>query len=350
MPAAISVLVDVEQDRRGDHAEDVLDVEAAAQARSDLDPARRERGAGRAEDEVVGSDLGIVREAERDQRRTVDVGELLRQLPAPGVADVDRGRRRRRPDEQLPLGREVVLHRRVEVEVILAQVREHERVEANAIETMQRRRVRGRLERDAAVAGVEHLAKRALEVDRLRRRPHDRPDLATDPALDRPEEAGTAARRLEHGVEQEGGRRLPTRAGDAGDLELAGRLAEEDVRRRRHRRPRRRDDELRHLRLDGALDDEDGRAVLDRLGGEVVPVRPLTGNGEERCAGGDGARVVRKVPHLDGVGAAENRLRCERGYKALELHGGERYLAAQDRNPRERIPIAPRSLKGRFAP
>ena len=62
-------------------------------------------------------------------------------------------------------------------------------------------------------------------------------------------------------------------------------------------------------------------AVLDRLRREVVPVGALAGNGEERRAGGDGARVVREVPHLDGVGAAENRLRCERGYKALELHG-----------------------------
>ena len=32
-----------------------------------------------------------------------------------------------------------------------------------------------------------------------------------------------------------------------------------------------------------------------------------------RRPGGDGARVVGEVPHLDGVGAAEDRLRCERG-------------------------------------
>ena len=87
----------------------------------------------------------------------------------------------------------------------------------------------------------------------------------------------------------------------------------------------RRDDELRDVRLDGTLDDEHDGAVLDRLHGEVVTVRPLAGNGEESGARRDRTCVVRKIPHLDGVGAAENRLRCERGYKALELHGATRY-------------------------
>ena len=274
---------------------------------------------------LLGADLGVVGEAERDERRAVDVGELLGQLPAPRIADVDRGGRRRGADEELPLGREVVLHRLVEVEVVLAQVREHERVEADAVEPVQHRRVRGGLERDAAVAGVEHLAERSLQVDRLRRRADDRPHLAADAALDGAEQPRAAAGRLEHGVEEERGRRLPARAGDAGDLELAGRLAEEDVGRRRHRRARRRDDELWDGRLDRTFDDEHGRAVLDRLRGEVVAVRALSGDGEERGAGRDGARVVGKVPHLDGVGAAENRLRCERGDEALELHGGTRY-------------------------
>ena len=60
------------------------------------------------------------------------------------------------------------------------QVREDERVEADAVEPVQHRGVRGRLERDAAVARVEHLAERPLQVDRLGRRAHDRPRLAAD--------------------------------------------------------------------------------------------------------------------------------------------------------------------------
>ena len=82
------------------------------------------------------------------------------------------------------------------------------------------------------------------------------------------------------------------------------------------------------------LDDQRDGAVLDRLCGEVVPVGVLAGDGEERRAGGDGARVVGEVPHLNGVGAAEDRLWCERSDEALELHiRRERYRAAQDRNP-----------------
>ena len=41
------------------------------------------------------------------------------------------------PGEELALRREVVLHRLVEVEVVLAEVREDECVEANAVEPVQ---------------------------------------------------------------------------------------------------------------------------------------------------------------------------------------------------------------------
>ena len=68
------------------------------------------------------------------------------------------------------------------------------------------------------------------------------------------------------------------------------------------------------------LDDERDRTVLDRLRREVVPVGVLAGDGEERRAGNDGTRVVGEVPHLNGVGAAEDRLWCKRSNKALELH------------------------------
>ena len=74
------------------------------------------------------------------------------------------------------------------------------------------------------------------------------------------------------------------------------------------------------------LDDEDRpRRSRTACCCEVVPVRALAGDGEERRAGGDPARVVGEVSHLDGVGAAENRLRCERGDEALELHGATSY-------------------------
>ena len=288
--------------------------------RLNLDPAGRESRARRAELELVGPDLGVVGQAEGDQRGAVRERELLGQPPSPLVADVDGGRSRRRAGEELALRGEVVLHRLVEVEVVLAEVREHERVEANTVEAVEHRRVGRRFEGDAAVAGVEHLAERALEVDRLRRRADDWAHLATDAALDRAEKARPPAGGLQHGVQEVRGRRLPARSRDARNLELARRLPEERIRGGRHRSPGRGHDELRNLRLDRTLDDERDGTVLDRLCREVVPVGVLAGDGEERRAGSDGARVVGEVPHLNGVGAAEDRLWCERSDEALELH------------------------------
>ena len=70
--------------------------------------------------------------------------------------------------------------------------------------------------------------------------------------LDRPEQPRPPAGGGEHRVEQEGGRRLPARAGHPGDLQLLGRPAEELVGGHRHRRARVRDDELRHGRARAA--------------------------------------------------------------------------------------------------
>src|SRR4029453_15319819 len=97
---------------------------------------------------------------------------------------------------------------------------------------------------------------------------------------------------------------------------------EERIRGGRHCGAGRRHYELRNLRLDGTLDDERNGALLDCLHSEVMSVSVLAGHGEERRAGGDGARVVREVPHLNGIGSAEDRLRCKRSNKALELHVG----------------------------
>src|SRR5207253_1721323 len=99
------------------------------------------------------------------------------------------------------------------VEVVLAQVREDERGESHPVEAAELRSVRGRLHRTAAVAGVEHLAEGALEVDRLRGRADRGPAFASDAALDRAEQAGTTAGGCEDRIEQERGRRFPVRAG-----------------------------------------------------------------------------------------------------------------------------------------
>ena len=208
-----------------------------------------------------------------------------------------------RVDEETTLGLVVRVHRPVEVQVVLGQVREDEGPETRADETLELGRVRGRLHRAAPVARVQHFAVRALEVDGLGRRADDRAPLAADPHLDRAEQAWTAAGGSEDRVEQERRRRLPVRPRHARDLELARRPAEEDVRRQRHRDARVRDDELRHVQVERALDDERHGAGGDRSGGEIVAVGPLARDADEERSRRDRPRVVGKVrdAHRRGV-------------------------------------------------
>jgi hypothetical protein len=207
----------------------------------------------------------------------------------------------------------------VEVEVVLAEVREDERVEAHPVEPVQLRCVRGRLERDAAVAGVEHLPEGALQVDRLGCRAHDAAGLAADARLDRAEQPRSPARGGEHGVEQERGRRLAVRPGHARDLELARRLPEERVGCNGHCRPGVRDDQLRHGDVQLPLDHQRGGAGGDRLRRELVPVRALARVAEEQRAVADGASVVGKVDDLDRP-SAHDLARRERRDERVQLH------------------------------
>ena len=247
---------------------------------------------------------------------------LVRQ-PAPvRVADVHRCRRCIRPDEEAAFRLEVVLHRPVEVEVVLAQVREDERREADAVEAPQRRAVRRRLHRAAPVAGVEHLPEETLEVDRLGGRPRRRPPLAVDAGLDRPEQTGPPAGGGEHRVEQERRRGLPVRPGDADDGELS-----RSARRRTHRRqpPSQR---ARRARRPAA---RRGRAAARRRaptapfatasGREVVTVDALPGDAEEERAGLDHPGVVGQVAHL-ALDAPDDVRRRERGDQPCEVHDG----------------------------
>ena len=69
------------------------------------------------------------------------VGKLLRQPPSVVVADVDDRERPRLDEEEPPLRLEVRLHVAVKIEVVLAEIREHEHREAHTVEPMQDGRV-----------------------------------------------------------------------------------------------------------------------------------------------------------------------------------------------------------------
>ena len=112
------VVVAAERARRERRPDRVLDVEAPAQLEVDSVEDRR---------------IGRV---ERDRVR-----QLLREPPTELVGRVhDRDRPRLR-EEQAPLRLEVRLHVVVEVEVVLAEVREHEDAEAHAVEPVEDGRV-----------------------------------------------------------------------------------------------------------------------------------------------------------------------------------------------------------------
>ena len=174
--------------------------------------------------------------------------------------------------EQARLGGEVVLHVGMEVEVILGQVGEAGGGEADAGDTLELERVRRHLHGAGAVAGGDHPPQRRLQVDALGRRPRHRLDGAADPRLDRAQHPGRALGRLQDRLDEVDGGGLAVRAGHADDAQLGARIAEERGRRGGHRPPRRVDDELGHVDLEHALDDQRDGSVFDRDPGEVVPV------------------------------------------------------------------------------
>jgi hypothetical protein len=216
---------------------------------------------------------------------------------------------------------EVGLERSVEVEVILREVGEDENGEARPEQAAELGGVRRGLHRAAPVARFEHLAKGALEVDRLGRGAGDRAPLAAQAHLDRPQQPRAAAGGGQDRVEEKGGGRLPIRPGNGGDVELPGRMPEKGVGREGHRSPHVLDDELGNGQVELMLHEERGGATGDGVGREVVPVGPEPGDTGEESARADPPGVVRQVSdeggsRIDGAHAARGL--AER----LELDGG----------------------------
>ena len=201
----------------------------------------------------------------------------------------------------------------------MAEVREDERSEAHAVEPVQRGGVRRRLDRARAVAGVEHLAEQPLQVDRLRRRALHAAPLAADARLDRAEQARPPARRGENREEQERRRRLPVRAGDAGDLELLGRMAEELVGRGRHRGARIGDDDLRHRSSSGRSTTSAAAPRSTASAAKSCPSACAPGTQKNAAPARNRPRVVCEVGQLD-RSAPDDIDRPDRGGEALEIH------------------------------
>ena len=85
MPAGDGCVLEAEEAGGGDRPEHVLDVEAAAQARRDVESVRAEPCARRGQLERLGSDIGVVGEAEGHERAAVRA-HLVGQAAAPRAA------------------------------------------------------------------------------------------------------------------------------------------------------------------------------------------------------------------------------------------------------------------------
>ena len=251
------------------------------------------------------------------------VRQLRGEPPPPLVADVhDRALGLL---EQRALRLEVALHRAVEVEVVLRQVREDEHREARAREPA--------LAPAIDVASITHerspassiCAEEPLQVDRLGRVQPGRACLAADAPLDvRRAAPGSPPGGVEDRVEQERRRRLAVRPGDRGDLELARRVAEEERGGGPHRGADARHDELRQRRR--------RRAARRRARPRRPPAAPARScpstfapDAEEERARRDGARVVGEVEDLDRGRAERARVRVRRS----NVEPSGRYSARQ---------------------
>ena len=218
--------------------------------------------------------------------------------------------------EQAPLGEEVVLHRVVEVEVVLREVREDGHREVRRLGAAELERVRGDLDRASAVAAVEHLREHGLQIDRLGRRAGHLPLLPTDNRGDRAEQPALLARRLQQRAHEIGRRGLAVRARHADDAQPGSRIAVEARRDRRHRGTGRGDEHFRHAKREPALDDQRHSARVHGLLRELVPVALEAADAEEQLAAAHGAAVIGQARDLDVAGG----LRRQTGGQLDEPH------------------------------
>ena len=271
--------------RDGQGRKGVGDVEVARQRCLHVDLAlgrhAEEPGAGGVEGDAAGAEVGRAACGRvGDAVAAVTCRELLCEPLAVRVIEVHNRdaaleldqRGSTLPHEQDPLGSEVVLHARMEVEMVLAQVGEDLDGEIDRVGPVQDERVRGDLHRAGVVARLEHAGEGSLQVDRLGRRPLDVLDLTADHLPHRPEQAATSSGGLQQVPHEERRGRLAVGPGDSDDGELGGRVAVEGRREWRHRCPCIADQHLGRFELQGPFDDQGRGPGIDGRRGEVMAV------------------------------------------------------------------------------
>ncbi len=239
-------------------------------------------------------------------RERARAGDLRRQPPAVRVAHVEHAHCRHRRStitlrgghEQPPLGLEVLLHVRVEVQVVLGQVREDRRREGDRIDAPELKRMRGHLHRACLIATVEHRAQVRLQLDRLRGRAGHRTLLTADHRLDRAQQSAPAGTRFQQRPHQVCSSRLAVGPRHPHHRQLACRLAVEARRHRRHRRTRRLHQHLRHAHAQPPLHHQRRRARPHRLHREVVAVSAKAAHAEEQIPRPHHAAVIGQAGDL----------------------------------------------------
>ena len=194
--------------------------------------------------------------------------------------------------EQAPLGGEVVLHRRVEVEVVLGEVGEDRDGEVDRVGAAQLERVGGDLHGAALIPGVDHLPERGLKVDGLRGGALDLPLHPSDDRLHGAEQGAPVARGLQQRPHEEGRGRLAVGAGDPDHPQHGRRIAREAGRRAGHGLADGRDSQLGHAERERTLHDERGGTPRDGVRRVIVAVGGEAADAEEQRPGADPPVVV----------------------------------------------------------
>ena len=197
-----------------------------------------------------------------------------------GVVDVDQTESRPLGGEQGGLGREVVVHVGVEVEVVAAEVGEHGDVEDHPVDPAHHQRVARHLHRAGLHAALAHHREQRVQVGRLRSGERGLHVGAGDAGADGADRGRGDAHLLQAGLREPGRRRLPLGAGHADHPERRGRVAVDAGREAAEDRARvvdHQERDPRRLAGAGLVGEDRDRAGVQCRAGVVDAVGPGSG-------------------------------------------------------------------------